>query len=164
MNGPSTSQNRSLNTPLIAPECEAQLRRDAESQGVEKFVLAPFIMDEKERLLVLRRNLDEDFLPGFWEIPGGGLEAGERFEEALVRETKEETGGKVVAVGSESGTFDYLDGKGRKTRQYNFHVTLEQPFHPVLTEHCELAWIEKKEVGQFLMSEEMRQVVLSAWK
>lgn len=42
-----------------------------------------------ETLLLLRRI--DDF-PGLWELPGGSVEVGERLEEALRREVREETG------------------------------------------------------------------------
>jgi 8-oxo-dGTP diphosphatase len=43
------------------------------------------------RILVLHRA-DGDSLPGYWEIPGGGVEPGEAFAAAARRELQEETG------------------------------------------------------------------------
>lgn len=57
-------------------------------------MLAAFatILDEQDRiLLVHRRDLD------VWECPGGGVDEGETPWEAVVRETREETGLQVVA-------------------------------------------------------------------
>ena len=34
---------------------------------------------------------------GYYKFPGGGIEAGETHEETLIRETKEETGARVIA-------------------------------------------------------------------
>ena len=43
-------------------------------------------------ILVIRRSPSDTFLPGAWDLPGGGLERDERPEEGIVREVLEETG------------------------------------------------------------------------
>jgi 8-oxo-dGTP pyrophosphatase MutT (NUDIX family) len=48
------------------------------------------IVDSSARLLLFRADLKDR--PAFWYAPGGGVEAGETDEEALVREVAEETG------------------------------------------------------------------------
>lgn len=47
------------------------------------------IRDEQGRILLLRRS------DGLWSVPGGGLEPGERLDQAVVREVREETGLEV---------------------------------------------------------------------
>jgi len=44
------------------------------------------------RCLLLKRPLDSRLNPGKWEFPGGKAKLGEKFDEALLRETWEETG------------------------------------------------------------------------
>lgn len=43
-----------------------------------------------DKILFLKRSLDDDFHPGTWSLPGGGVEEGESSVEAVVREVKEE--------------------------------------------------------------------------
>ena len=44
------------------------------------------------RFLITRRAMDKAWAPGWWEIPGGGVKAGESSFEAVCREVLEETG------------------------------------------------------------------------
>lgn len=50
------------------------------------------VRDEAGRCLLLRRSLSSRRNPGKWEFPGGKIDVGETFEEALLREVAEETG------------------------------------------------------------------------
>lgn len=48
-----------------------------------------------EKYLLLRRSAEKDFAPGVWECVTGRVDQGERFEEALDREVREELGVEV---------------------------------------------------------------------
>lgn len=52
-------------------------------------VVACALVDADNRVLIAKRP-EGKAMAGLWEFPGGKLEAGERPEEALVRELKEE--------------------------------------------------------------------------
>lgn len=54
-------------------------------------VVAVALVDADGRILLARRP-EGKALAGLWEFPGGKLEAGERPEDALIRELKEELG------------------------------------------------------------------------
>ena len=58
------------------------------------------------RFLITRRVMSKQWAPGWWEVPGGGVRAGETSEEAVLREVKEETG--LDVSGAEGGyVFSY---------------------------------------------------------
>ena len=42
--------------------------------------------------LITKRKMNKSWAPGWWEVPGGGVKAGETPKEAVVREVFEETG------------------------------------------------------------------------
>jgi 8-oxo-dGTP diphosphatase len=47
---------------------------------------------------------------------------GETLDVALVREVEEETGLIVTEIREYRGSFDYISGSGKKSRQFNFNV------------------------------------------
>jgi 8-oxo-dGTP diphosphatase len=57
------------------------------------------VMDERGRVLLIRRAPDVYLDPGRWELPGGKMDHGEVLSEALAREVAEETG-LTVRVGA----------------------------------------------------------------
>ncbi len=49
------------------------------------------VKNEENKILILRRHPKSRTNPHKWELPGGKTEKGELFDEALIREVKEET-------------------------------------------------------------------------
>lgn len=50
------------------------------------------IMRPDGRFLITQRSLNKSWAPGHWEVSGGGVQAGETSQEAVLRELREETG------------------------------------------------------------------------
>jgi 8-oxo-dGTP diphosphatase len=61
------------------------------TQGKTVLVAACALVDADGRVLLAQRPPDKT-MAGLWEFPGGKVEAGERPEEALIRELQEELG------------------------------------------------------------------------
>ena len=55
----------------------------------EEMRVVAALIEKEDRLLIARR-MEGSFMAGFWEFPGGKVEEGEKPEEALRREIKEE--------------------------------------------------------------------------
>jgi 8-oxo-dGTP diphosphatase len=62
-----------------------------------KLVAACALINEQGRVLINKRPEGKDFA-GFWEFPGGKVEANETPEEAIIRELKEEINIDVSAA------------------------------------------------------------------
>jgi 8-oxo-dGTP pyrophosphatase MutT (NUDIX family) len=50
------------------------------------------VIEDRGKILVLKRAPSMIYKPGAWDLPGGHLAANETFEECLAREVAEETG------------------------------------------------------------------------
>ncbi len=50
------------------------------------------VMRPDGKFLITRRAMDKHWAPGWWEVSGGGVTAGEESAAAVVREIREETG------------------------------------------------------------------------
>jgi 8-oxo-dGTP diphosphatase len=50
------------------------------------------VIEDRGKILVLKRAPSMTYKPGAWDLPGGHLAANETFEECLAREVVEETG------------------------------------------------------------------------
>ena len=63
-----------------------------------RLIVVGVVRDAKERVLLCRMPPDRGVFPGQWGLPGGGVEPGERLEEALRRELSEEIGAALVSA------------------------------------------------------------------
>jgi 8-oxo-dGTP diphosphatase len=121
---------------------------EAVKQG-RKLVVGGFVVREG-KVLLLRRSPHE-YMAGLWEIPSGGVEAGESFDEALVREFLEETGLSVRSIGAYVNRFDYA-----KSTQFNYFVEVDAGEVVLSDEHDAWGYYAPDEVE---IDEAMLQVI-----
>ena len=117
-----------------------KLVSEATAAGIQQFVVGAVVQSQDEVLLLHRP--EDDFMGGLWELPSGKVEPGEAFDEALVREVKEETGLDVAAVQRYLGSFDYTSGSGKASRQFNFAVDVTATRSIELHEHDVYQWAQ----------------------
>lgn len=133
------------------------LLEKAKEDKIEKFVVGAVIQDNNQ-ILLLRRPSD-DFMGGINELPSGNLEAGEGLFEALIREVKEETNLDLKDLKKYLGTFDYLSGSGKKARQFNFLITVEDNGTVQLTEHDEHYWADENHEALEKVTDSVKEIL-----
>jgi 8-oxo-dGTP diphosphatase len=71
-----------------------QIDRQLEKLKPDEYMLYALALIENTQgqFLLTRRALTKKWAAGAWEIPGGGVDAGESTETAMLREAREETG------------------------------------------------------------------------
>ena len=70
------------------------------------------VKNSNDEILILRRHPKSRTNPHKWELPGGKVDPGEFFDEALVREIKEETNLDVEIDANKRYTMEYVTDKG----------------------------------------------------
>jgi 8-oxo-dGTP diphosphatase len=112
-------------------------------------VVACALIDPDGRVLIAQRPPGKQ-MAGLWEFPGGKIEAGERPEDALIRELKEELGITVKEACLAPFTFashSYSD----------FHLLM--PLYlcrrwegiAISREHSAIKWVRSRDLSQYPM-------------
>ena len=107
-------------------------------------VSALVLVDQDGRVLICERPKGK-FMEGFWEFPGGKVESGETFEDALKREIKEEL--RVsISIKSKIIEVPYSD----HCLNILLHYYLCEKMGDIrLVEHEKGVWVSKSDLYRF---------------
>ena len=111
-------------------------------------VVAAIIKKDNHFLIVQRNRKKHMGLK--WEFPGGKVEKNETFEEALLREIKEELNIKIV-LQDKIAEEKYKDEKIDIVLHY--FLCTQEAGTIKLNEHEDLAWVEKKDFDKYNFAE-----------
>jgi 8-oxo-dGTP diphosphatase len=110
-------------------------------------VVHAVIIDENNKLLLLKRSPHLRYAPGQWCWPGGRIEEGESGDQALQREMQEEIGTEVEVLHSASSyelSTDYDEW-----RVHSYLCKLQQPFELQGDEHSDSSWVFVNELENY---------------
>jgi len=138
-----------------------KLTRKAQVDKIDRFVVGAVILDDS-RVLLLQRPKD-DFMGGIYELPSGKVEEGESLDVALHREVTEETGLNISKIIQYLGLFDYESKSGKKTRQFNFVVSVIELLEINLTEHDNYSWVRKEELSNYKVTGSVKEILGMYW-
>ncbi len=140
---------------------ETVTRKKAALDGITHISTGVAIVKDGQILLV-RRSID-DFLGGYYELPGGGVDDGETIEQAAMREVKEETGLVASKVITTFKGFDYTTDKKPLVRQVNLIIESNPGEVKLSPEHDDFLWANKDDLGKIKLTENMVDCVNDAF-
>lgn len=103
------------------------------------------IIYKNNKFLIAQRNLKKS-QGGLWEFPGGKVEKGETYEEALKREIKEEFNADIKVEEYVGENIHHYPEKDIKLIFYKAKLISE---NIELIEHEDFKWITKKDKNKF---------------
>src|SRR3989344_979313 len=125
-----------------------QLKEDFESLKIQPVfnVARVIILNNEGKILILKRNLQDKWYPGIWDIPGGGVDESESLKAAAIREIREECGLDIEIQGDYFTVFHRTD---KPVDVYGFVGELTEGDIVLSAEHTEFAWMSKEEWENF---------------
>ena len=120
------------------------------------------LFDKNKKVAIGHYLPKEEYLNGEYNLPGGGVKENETAEEALVRETLEETGCNIKSILELGLIKEYGVGKETKHNQDTYCFTAEiegEKENPEFTERekqdeLEICWLPVDEVIEKIQGQE----------
>ena len=115
------------------------------------------IKNTDNEILILKRHPKSKTDPEMWELPGGKVEKGEHFTNALIREIKEETN-----LDCEVGDFceavqnDYMH---KRTVQLIMYLENIEGDVKISEEHTEFMWADLEKIRSLEISSSLKKIL-----
>ncbi|EKO3862940.1 8-oxo-dGTP diphosphatase MutT [Vibrio harveyi] len=102
-------------------------------------IVAAIIFNQDKSQIFITKRPDDKHKGGFWEFPGGKVEQGESFEQAMIRELEEEIGITVT----EQSLFEHLEyDYPEKSLKFDFMTVSQFDNQPYGREGQEGRWVD----------------------
>lgn len=112
-------------------------------------VVAAIIENRHGQLLISERPPSKNWA-GYWEFPGGKIEAGESHKAALLRELREELG---LDLAGETLSHYYHGSRGTEVILDFYHIQLRRDIAPQSLEGQRWRWVSRAEISNYRFPE-----------
>jgi 8-oxo-dGTP diphosphatase len=116
------------------------------------------IQDTSSNYLLVRRSITNKSNVGKWEFPGGKIEPGEEFYDALLREVKEETG-LTVNVEHVVGVTE-SETSNLRIATLIFKGTKQSGQICISEEHDTYTWVKPQELSTYDLISHLKKFVI----
>lgn len=107
------------------------------------------VIKKEDRILIVKRSMQDEYGAGDWEFPGGRVEFAESCEEALIREIFEEISLEVVDYYLMYVSSFYID---TNTKMYVLNYSVEASGNVKLSkEHTEYRYVSLDEAKEIVL-------------
>lgn len=144
-----------------------QKQHTLENANTWRVIAVGVIQNARGEYLICRKPAERGVFPGQWALPGGGVEPGERMEDALRREMREEVGleiGEIRPLLFKDGHHPKLfpDGSRRSIYMIFLVFTCRAASQPVsLGEEFEAyAWVKPPDLAHYDLNPETRDTFI----
>jgi 8-oxo-dGTP diphosphatase len=123
-----------------------------------KLAVKAVILDEQQRCLMLRRSRANKYFVGAWEWPGGKVDDGEAFADAVLRETREETSLEIEITGLAGAT--KFEMPAVNVVMLCMEARLTGGALKLSEEHDEFDWVPLMEISQRILPNQISDFML----
>lgn len=106
------------------------------------------ILNSNGEMLIVKRTATENIDADLWDLPGGRLHAGEKKEQGLLREVKEETGLDIEIV-TPANIWTYAPDAHTTIKGYIYLCKYINGGVALSAEHSEYKWIMPDELSSY---------------
>jgi 8-oxo-dGTP diphosphatase len=130
----------------------------------QKASASGLIVNKSGKFLLIKRSETDDFLPGYFGLPGGGTEFNEHPVEGLKREIAEECG-LTVEISHPLTAFSFVmphEGVEKHTVEivYLCKLTKRQKVN-LSFEHCGYKWVNFSQIEKVKLNPILKELILN---